>query len=323
MDKTSGTDKGSKKKLPSYLSWLAIAGLAWGAGFVYNVHLGSDTYWLKKLYQNKMAIAAEIDAPKLIIAGGSGAHYTVDSDLLSQEINRPVVNLGLDGPIGLDVILPSILTSVNSGDIVLLIPEYLILEAQDGLGEKSGVFGLAIGQPGLGGVPVKQVALSTLQLGIPSLRYVVKSSSDLLAKGRFAGYYDGPLTERGDPTETKQRTGEWWPLSIKRGISPHAVRTIEQFKQDVEARGAELILSMPVVYADVNEQSTIDNVQKTADTLADIAPTVANEQTLNLYAEPTLFADTHYHLQPEGRTLRAQQLSKQLQPILSKSEAEE
>ena len=303
-------------KLPKVLNWMAIAGLAWGAGFIFNTRLGGEPYWVGELYRNKMAIAASISAPKLIITGGSGAHYTVNSETLSDELNRPVVNLGLDGPIGLDVILPSVLEAIKPGDTVLLVPEYLLLESDDGLGEKSAWFGIVTNQIGVGEVPAKQMALSTLQLGIPSLKWAVKSTTDLTEEGRFAGYYDGPLTENGDPIETKLRTGEWWPLEIAKPVSAHIVRRIATFKGEVEDRGGELILSIPWVYGDVNDARTLESVQKTVDDLSAIAPLLVDDKTLNVQDSPALFADTHYHLIPEGRELRSQQLARQLKPLL-------
>ncbi|MGD1863008.1 MAG: hypothetical protein ACFB0D_00495 [Phormidesmis sp.] len=305
-----------KRPASSVMSWLAVAGVAWGLGLGYNLHLGGEAHWLKRLYQNKVAIAAETTQPKLIVTGGSGAHYTINSDLLSKEIGMPAVNLGLDGPVGLDVILPSVLETVKPGDVVLLIPEYLVLQSKDGFGPKSGLFGVAIGQPGLGGVPPKQLALETFQLGIPSLRWTVKSAVDLAEEGRFTGYYDGPLTERGDPTETKLREGEWWPLKIKEPASGHAIARITQFKSEVEAKGGALIISVPWVYGDVEDARTLENVQKTADAFAEIAPTLVDEATMNVQPTPELFADTHYHLKPEGREVRSQQLARQLKPLL-------
>ncbi|NJM98101.1 MAG: hypothetical protein HC800_13945 [Phormidesmis sp. RL_2_1] len=306
-------------KPPSFLSWFAIAGLAWGSGFIYNVYLGGEAHWLKGLYENKVAIAATVPSPKLIITGGSGAHYTVDSDLLADKIGQPVVNLGLDGPVGLNVILPSIINTVKPGDTVLLIPEYLILVDEDGFGDRSGIFSVAIGKPGLGGIPPKQLALEAFQLGIPSLRWATKSTVDLAEEGRFTGYYDGPLTHRGDPTETKLRTGAWWPLSINEKASPSALNRIAQFKEEVEARGGRLLLSMPWVYGNVNEARTLNNVRESARLLSQIAPVLMDEETLNIQAEPTLFADTHYHLRLEGRKLRSEQLGRELQPFLAKT----
>lgn len=313
-------------KLPKFLSWLAIAALAWGTGFIYNVHMGGEPRWLSQLYLNKMAIAANTTAPKLIVTGGSGAHYTINSELLSEELGMPVVNLGIDGPVGLNVILPSILEAVQPGDVVLLIPEYLILESdddyEDGYREKSGWFGTVIGRPGLGGVPAKQFALSTLQLGIPSLKNTVKSVGDLLEEGEFTGYYDGPLTEQGDPIETKKREGDWWKLTLKRPANTQSVARIAQFKSEVEAREGELILSMPWIYGAASDERTLESIQKTADAFSEIAPTLVDAKTMNVQDSPDLFADTHYHLKPEGRVLRSQQLIEQLKPLLEEAQLE-
>lgn len=308
-------------KRPKFASWIAVAGLAWSAGFIYNTQLGGDPHWLGQLYRRKMAIATNISDPKLIVTGGSGAHYTINADVLSDELDIPVVNLGLDGPIGLNVILPSVLEAVNPGDTVLLVPEYLILSPinglEDGLGEKSAWFGIVTGQAGLGGISTKQQALSFLQLGIPSLKQAVKLSKDLIEEGQFAGYYDGPLTQSGDPVETKLRTGAWWPLKIEASASDQAIDRITQFKAEVAAKGGDLVLSVPWIYGDIADEETIENVQKTVDALAEIAPLLVDDETLNIQREPTLFADTHYHLIPEGRALRSQQLARQLKPLLS------
>jgi hypothetical protein len=303
-------------KLLKLAPYFIAAGVAWSLGFVYNVYYGGELSWLRQMYESKIAIAAKIESPKrLLITGGSGAHYTINSEAIEQGLGIPTINLGLDGPVGLDVILPSILEQVRPGDTVLLIPEYLILLDSDGLGDRSASFGVAIGQPGLGGVSPKELAQEVWTLGIPSLRSLTKSSLDLVEKGKFTGYYADPLSDRGDPTVTKERVGEWWQLKIDQPISKHAIDRIAQFRQEVEARGGTLILSLPWVYASQDEK-TMANVEKTAKALGKIAPLIYEKETLNLKTDSSLFADTHYHLQPEARTLRAQQLVEQLQPLL-------
>ncbi|MGB7518946.1 MAG: hypothetical protein WA896_04870 [Spirulinaceae cyanobacterium] len=159
------------------LKWVTAAGLAWGLGCVYNVYYGGELSWLRIMYQEKVALAEKVEAPRrLIITGGSGAHYTINSELLEKELGIPVINLGIDGPVGLDVILPSVLKQVQPGDIVLLIPEYLVLLDEDGLAERSGPFVLATGQVGLGDIPPKQLVQDVWMLGIPSLRALTKST---------------------------------------------------------------------------------------------------------------------------------------------------
>ncbi len=305
------------KESRTLLSWVAIAGLAWGAGAFYNVYGGGETSWLRSLYQRKMALAQTIESPKLIVTGGSGAHYTVNSEVLAAALGRPVVNMGIDGPVGLNLILPSVLPEVNQGDTVLLIPEYLLLNHENGLGERSGAFALATGQPLTGDIPPKQLAQATLMLGVPSLRAMVKSSTDVATLGRVTGYYDDPLTEQGDPTVTKTRTGKWWQLQIKNPATPHALERIAEFRDQVEAQGATLILALPWIYGDASDARTQENVQATATALSEISPLLYDPETLNIQSDSTLFAYTHYHLMPEARRLRSQLLAQELRPLLS------
>ncbi|MEO0541892.1 MAG: hypothetical protein AAFZ80_13665 [Cyanobacteria bacterium P01_A01_bin.105] len=302
--------------MPKLLPWMAAAGLAWAAGFVYNVHLGGETRWLKSMYEKKVAIAATIDEPKLLVTGGSGAHYTLNSALLEDELGLPVVNLGIDGPVGLNVILPSVLEQVNPGDTVLLIPEYLILHHDNGLGDRSGPFSIAIGRPRAGDIPPQQLAQDLLLLGVPSLRGVIKSANDLVNEGKLTGYYDDPLTANGDPTLDKDRAGDWWQLEISKPATRHAIDRIAQFHAEVEAKGGTLWLALPWVYGDPGDD-TKANIQATADALNEIAPLVYDPDSLNIQSDVGLFADTHYHLTAEGRALRSRQLAAELKPLLA------
>ena len=298
------------------LPWFMAAGLAWSLGFVYNVIYGGEFSWLRTMYFQKIARAEEIkENRRLLITGGSGAHYTINSDIIEQGLGLPVVNLGLDGPIGLNVILPSIIDQVRPGDTVLLIPEYLLLLDSDGLGDRSGAFGIAIGKPGLGGVPAKQLLQDVLLLGIPTLRAVAKSSVDITTKGEMTGYYSDPLTKRGDPTTVKEREQDWWQLTINQPVSRHAAERIWQFRQEVEAKGGKLIISIPWVYGST-EKRTQANIKKTAYILSQIAPVIYEPESLNIKTDSSLFADTHYHLLPQAREMRAKELVEQLKPII-------
>lgn len=299
--------------------WLMAVSIAWSLGFIYNVFYGGELSWLRRMYWQKIAMAEQVkENRRLIITGGSGAHYTVNSELIEQGLGIPVINLGLDGPIGLDVILPSVIDRVRQGDIVLLIPEYLLLLDEDGFGDRSGQFGVAIRRPGLGGLPAQQLIQDVFLLGIPTLRAVAKSSVDVLTTGKMTGYYSDPITERGDPTKDKERNVEWWELTIDRPISDHSVQRIEQFRQEVEARGGTLILSLPWIYGST-EEKTKTNIHLTAQVLQQIAPLIYDEESLNIKTDSSLFADTHYHLLPRGRDLRAQELVRQLKPLVHKT----
>lgn len=294
-------------------SWFAIAGLTWGVGYFYNARYGGELSWLRMMYEQKMAIAKEVQAPqRILIVGGSGAHYTVDAELMQKDLGIPSINMATDGPVGLDVILPSVSDAIKKGDIVVLIPEYLLLLDDDGFGDRSGQFGAAIGKPGLGNIPAKQLAQDMMLLGVSTLKALTKSSLDVVEKGRLTGYYSDPITANGDPTVMKQRTkSKWWSLTINDSVSPHSLRRIQQFKQEVEAKGATLVLGLSWIYGSTDSK-TLGNIRKTADELSKIAPLLYDKESLNVKTDSSLFADTHYHLNPSGRRTRTTELVQQL-----------
>lgn len=305
------------QKVLKLAPWAIAVGAAWSLGFIYNVYYGGELSWLRGMYFEKMSLAAQVkESPRLLILGGSGAHHSLNSQVLEEKLGIPVLNMGLDGPVGLNVILPSILKAVRPGDIVLLIPEDLILLDEDGLLERSAPFGIATGQPGLGDVPPHTLVETIWMQGVPTLRAVTKSTVDLVEKGRFTGYYSDPLTEKGDPTTVKYRQGTWWQWKINKSISPHAVERIKQFRQEVEAKDATLVLSLPWVYASQDEK-TVANMEKITKKLSQIAPLVYDKNDYNLKTDSALFADTHHHLVFEARKLRSEQLAEQLKPVLT------
>ncbi len=298
------------------LPWLVSLGVAWGVGAAYNVYWGGNNTWIRAMYFNKMAMAAQIQAPRrLLLVGGSGMHYTVNSRLMEQELGFPVLNLGLDGNLGFNVLFPLIVQQVQRGDIVLLVPEYLMLLDEDGLGERSVRFGIAIGQPGLGHIPPKQFAQDAMLLGVPSLRGVVGAIKDLVTEGKIVAYYSDPLTDRGDPTTTWERQGRWWQMTVKEPVSAHSLEMIRQFQRDVQAKGGTLVLSLPVIYGS-RDSTTLKNVAKTAEQLKQIAPLLYDPVSLNVSTDSDQFADTHYHLLPAARITRSQDMIRQLRAAL-------
>ena len=102
-------------------------------------------------------------------------------------------------------------------------------------------------------------------------------------------------------------SSDLWRWTISRPISPHATARIREFRQEVEAKGGKLVMSLPWVYGSTDPQ-TVTNMKKTAEELAKIAPLVAYDNLYNLKTDSHLFADTHHHLVPEARILRAKQL---------------
>jgi hypothetical protein len=75
-----------------------------------------------------------IKTPRLILGGGSNLAFGVNSERLEKAFGMPVVNLGLHGGLGLEFMLGELRHSIRKGDIVLLSIEHqLDMEGQPDL----------------------------------------------------------------------------------------------------------------------------------------------------------------------------------------------
>ena len=63
-------------------------------------------------------------SPKIVLIGGSNTIFNIDSKLVSEATGLSTVNLGLHAGLGLEFMLNEIRPYVNSGDVVIIMPEY-------------------------------------------------------------------------------------------------------------------------------------------------------------------------------------------------------
>ena len=75
---------------------------------------------------DKMHLLDSIPSPRLILMSGSSMAFGVDSDLLSKELEIPVVNASLHFKLGSRFMMDQLKSSVKKGDIVLITLEYVI-----------------------------------------------------------------------------------------------------------------------------------------------------------------------------------------------------
>jgi hypothetical protein len=65
-----------------------------------------------------------IKQPKIILIGGSGTAYSIDSKAIEESLKMPVVNMGLAFGLGLTYMLEEAKEGVQKGDKIIVIPEY-------------------------------------------------------------------------------------------------------------------------------------------------------------------------------------------------------
>ncbi len=307
--------------------WLVYASLVWLAGYTHNRH-DPEVQWIKSIYENKVERAERASSTqtsrRLLIVGGSGTHFGVNALQIEQELGIPVFNMGLHAGLGLNAILATVSGEIRSGDIVLLIPEYDLM-AKDGTGYYSSSFGAAIKRPGIGGVGSQQVVKEIMLMGVPGSDRIVQSIKRLqkslfstyaanasTSETRLQSYSNDNIDERGTPVVLP--SGNPQPTSVKNSISEFSLLRLKTFRQRVEEAEATLILGLPWILVKNDEKDTLPTVQAIANTLAEIAP-VVHDEDLNLKTNSTLFGDTNYHLSPKGREIRSSAIAQQLKDI--------
>jgi hypothetical protein len=82
-------------------------------------------------YADKVRLLEQTPGPRMVLVGGSGLAFGVDSAALAQSLRMPVVNTGLHAGLGLRFILGHVSPFVRAGDLVIVIPEYGMLRDHD------------------------------------------------------------------------------------------------------------------------------------------------------------------------------------------------
>ena len=75
---------------------------------------------------DKMHLLDSVPSPRLILMSGSSVAFGVDSDLLSNELEIPVVNAALHFKLGTHFLMQQLKSTVRKGDIVLISMEYVM-----------------------------------------------------------------------------------------------------------------------------------------------------------------------------------------------------
>lgn len=77
-------------------------------------------------FVDKMQLLDSVPSPRLILMSGSNVAFGVDSDLLSNELEIPVVNAALHFQLGSHFLMEQLKSTVRKGDIVLISMEYVM-----------------------------------------------------------------------------------------------------------------------------------------------------------------------------------------------------
>ncbi|NMZ45333.1 hypothetical protein HBN97_10545 [Pseudomonas oryzihabitans] len=285
------------------IAWVALVAGQLGRPFVNNL-------WVEGAYAKKLARAASVQAPKLVVVAGSGAMFGIDSPQLEQAFGRPVVNLGVNAGILSPYLLIYARQAVKPGDWVLLPLEYPLYHDRFEVNQVYLEYWLS--HPVSYGLNPWRLAKL---LAMTPLERVVQGYRGVPPGFQVAGLYGAQhLDERGDQTLSRhaERSPELFAGALHSGVQHYGAQATalsgswklwQAFALEVEKAGGcavfvpPAMLDRPAYHDDPVERAFYEGL-----------PAAARAHGLTYLGRPLEFMypaddffDTNYHLTAEAR----------------------
>ncbi len=247
--------------------------------------------------QEKQAHIASLSGRKICFVGGSNLSYGLDSYRVQEYFGMPVANMGLHAGLGMNYMLYEINLYVNTGDVVVLVPEYNQFINYYGSSALADLF-----------IQTKQwnnCLMYKEWTTYPSYLCSKVFTPSLLKRKVVDEYADNPkgFNEFGDyilHLDQPRRVFPCLPLTERPKVDQIHIFTNEV--KQLRERGIKVIL-LPPSYALTSFNMSKSYIDEIASTLEiDSVPFVVSPARYAL--NDTLFWNTAYHLSAEGRRLR-------------------
>ena len=297
-----------KRFLRDVALFLALQGAIFaGLDRFYMVRYGGQHFLASFL--DKAERLERTPSPRILLVGGSSFAFGTKSAILERRTGRPVVNLGVHAGLGLAFMLAQAAEAARAGDLVVLAPEYALLETGD-----------------FCDTPALQLQL---RLAPGSVRFISpRLVPRLLDSGLFAATDRLQALEswmRGQPVEVLYNRASFnqygdmvghhpygsWNANKQHVLVPpaegagRAIARLAAFARTLRARGTDVVIAPPPIPGDDYEPQR----QRAAELWAAVSRGSGIEVVgLKRVYPRDLFFDTAYHLTLEGKRIRTRAL---------------
>ncbi len=296
---------------------------------------GNDYAYATVLKHERLA---SIEGPKIVLVGGSNLAYGIDSPLIEAETDCPVANMGMNGFFGVRYMLAEVRPQLDAGDTVVIALEYdSFFKSVEG--DASNLLLVVKEHPAAINYLTWQQRLEL----IGSMPYVAEQKVRRLIRQSAFAVRDALLGPDEDPPgaddimsvietadgfdaqgDLVSHLGMEWPLPRTDGtpastpIDPGVVPLLRSFQDEMEARGVRVMISYTPLEASfyAANQAGIDNIE-----------TVMRAAGLNVVSSPrdyvydeSVFFDTVFHLDAEGREIRSRRLAQDINEFLGEDD---
>lgn len=321
--------------MKSFLLKFLLFLLVQGAVFLAVLHrhrqiAGSD--YLVALV-DKLDRLERLPPPRLILAGGSGMAFGVDSEALEQALGLPAVNMGVHASLGLDFQLNTLKPRLREGDVVVLSFEY---ESLGGMVRAMEMLQIAMFRPGvLAHVawPQGRKIADEMHLFVGGVVRKVVHADGGARKGSDRFYSRKEFDEYGDVRSRHRRISLWTddpekaasgkgileltgaiPRVSKRELR-RSVRSLRSFVAVASRKGAVVCYAYPP-HPQPRMERSLATVEACERALADCEGLIMLNRPFDVAWPWGEFFDTPYHLTAQGMARRTEALIGTLRPVL-------
>lgn len=292
-----------RRFLAHVAAFVAINGALLAALDAFYMRRVGDRHFLAGWHEKAGRLAA-LGGPRVLLVGGSSTAFGVDSERLERATGRPVVNLALNAGLGLRYILDQAAAHVRTGDLVILTPEYWLLEGET-FDAPTVFVALRVSPQNVRYVPPSIVPRLLDEGLVPVTDRLRAVSAVLRGEAENPAYTRESFNRHGDAVghhpygaRLDRNAHTYVPTP---GQAEASCRVLASFAEGVRAAGAGLVVVVPPIPPEDHETQRESLVAL----WRRVGEATGAEVLLVRKAFPRdQFFDTVYHLTKEGRRER-------------------
>jgi hypothetical protein len=281
----------------------------------------ADAAWIDFMYRQKdmMLDRRAAQGHRLIIVGGSNALFGIDGELIERKLHVPTVNFGMHAGLGLNYMLYRASKKMQSGDTILLDPEYDVWSDtyRDSPGPAFHYF-FTYDKWYLAHMPVREAAGIIASVPLADWKDGSRRKYEYKHLEVLQGYNIGTLSPSGDMRTLvpfHPQPTDCYPFI--REPSAGGFMGLRSFAAEAKAKGVKVLMTWPNY---MRPNVDLPPQLKTppdwfAVQMAEDGVTVLNKPTDTAFPREW-FMDSSYHTNPCCRRVRTEELIQLLRPQL-------
>jgi hypothetical protein len=308
---------------------LLLCAFATVAGFVLFVPEVNDYHLASGLKHRRLA---SLPSPKIVLAGGSNLAFGIDSAMIEAATGRKVVNMGMDGFLGVRFLLAEVEPHLKASDLVVVALEHdsYVIPID---GNPDNQLAIAKANPGalayltpsqklaimksihvVAHAKVDRMIVDVAQTAQQKLLGIESASQIAEHVGSFAGFNaQGDLTSHLDIRYPgKPMDG----MNLTQAAVPPVAKLLHEFAARLRERNVTVLFSFPPV-AEPYFQRYKTSIEGIDRALRSDPNALVPSPPSRFELPEDLFFDTVYHVRREGRRLRTERLVQDVRATLS------